>query len=177
MPWERSGPPCIQLKCNQNENARAKSLVALKYDTSMSCFLAEDSLRSCACVPLGLLTAMEGGRRHWLQYYWRKTFERSRNLRLSAKCILSLLYREVPVRDVTRPPRKLPDPVHMVPRPGTAAAALQKRRLRNSKDWRAGATCGSAFPNGSCLRCDFIMYTVAPVCYHDSVRRDSRIFW
>lgn len=50
------------------------------------------------------------------------------------KPVSSLLYREMPARDGTRPPRKLPDPALMVPRPGTAAAALQKRRFRSSKD-------------------------------------------
>lgn len=42
--------------------------------------------------------------------------------------------RETPVKDGTRPARKLPDPALLVTRPGTAAAALQKRRLRTSKD-------------------------------------------
>lgn len=39
--------------------------------------------------------------------------------------------REMPIKDGTRPSRKLPaDPAVLVPRPGTAAAALQKRKLR-----------------------------------------------
>lgn len=51
------------------------------------------------------------------------------------ECILSvLLYREMPIKDGSRPPRKLPDPALLVQRPGTAAAALQKRKLRTSKD-------------------------------------------
>jgi len=42
--------------------------------------------------------------------------------------------RENPVGDSTRPRRKLPDTALLVTRPGTAAAALQKRRLRPLTD-------------------------------------------
>ncbi|XP_067043265.1 leucine-rich repeat-containing protein 56-like [Acropora muricata] len=42
--------------------------------------------------------------------------------------------RENPVGDSTRPRRKLPDTALLVTRPGTAAAALQKRRLRPVTD-------------------------------------------
>jgi len=42
--------------------------------------------------------------------------------------------REVPRKDGTRPARRLPDPTLLGQRPGTAAAALQKRRLRTSED-------------------------------------------
>ncbi|XP_068673337.1 leucine-rich repeat-containing protein 56-like [Montipora foliosa] len=42
--------------------------------------------------------------------------------------------REMPVRDGTSPLRKLHDAALREPRPGTAAAALQKRKLRTSKD-------------------------------------------
>ncbi|KAL9956013.1 hypothetical protein ACROYT_G037430 [Oculina patagonica] len=42
--------------------------------------------------------------------------------------------RELPTKDGTRPSRKLPDPALLGQRPGTAAAALQKRKLRPLKD-------------------------------------------
>ncbi|KAJ7360064.1 Leucine-rich repeat-containing protein 56 [Desmophyllum pertusum] len=42
--------------------------------------------------------------------------------------------REMPTKDGTRPSRKLPDPALLGHRPGTAAAALQKRKLRPSQN-------------------------------------------
>lgn len=45
-------------------------------------------------------------------------------------------YREMSTKDGTRPSRKLPNPALMGQRPGTAAAALQKRKLRPLQDWR-----------------------------------------
>ncbi|XP_073246688.1 leucine-rich repeat-containing protein 56-like [Porites lutea] len=48
----------------------------------------------------------------------------------SAPVRLGRQTRETPTKDGTRPPHKLPDPALLAQRPGTAAAALQKRKLR-----------------------------------------------
>lgn len=52
----------------------------------------------------------------------------------SAPVRLNRRTRETSTKDGTRPSRKLPDPALLGQRPGTAAAALQKRKLRPLKD-------------------------------------------
>ena len=48
--------------------------------------------------------------------------------------LLSYLRNVPPTKDNIRPSRKLPDPPFLGQRPGTAAAALQKRRLKPSQE-------------------------------------------